>query len=106
MTAKNLGSVEFLFGVAPKSMYEVKNVQRLEKMKVQNAFLSMSAFETTAMSMKACHANEAVTSGGNVVLRDAESMSTKEWIDPGGVIELRAKLLLKRDLSGTGSQGV
>ena len=46
-----------------------------------------------------------MTSGGNVVLKDLESVSSKEWIDPG-MIELRAKLLLKRDLGGASSQGV
>ena len=34
------------------------------------------------MSMKACHTNRAVTSGGNVVLRSMKAVSSKKRVDP------------------------
>ena len=84
----------------------MKNVQCLEKVKVQNAFLSVSAFKTTVVSMKASHSNRTVASGWDVVLRVMESVSTKERVDPR-MIELRAiLLLLKRNLSGSSGQSV
>ena len=57
------------------------------------------------MSMKACHTNRAVTSSGNVVLRNVKTVSSKKRVDPR-VIELRAILLLERDLSGASGQSV
>ena len=65
----------------------------------------MSTFKTTAMSMEARHANGAMTSGWDVVLRDVEALSSKKRVDPGA-IELRAVLLLKRNLGRAGGQSV
>ena len=44
VTAKDAGSVELLFGVTPQAMEEVKNVQSLEKVEIQNALLSVMTF--------------------------------------------------------------
>ena len=57
------------------------------------------------MSMKTCHTNRTVTSSGDVVLRNMKTVSSKERVDPR-VIELRAILLLERDLSGASGQSV
>ena len=57
------------------------------------------------MSMKTCHANRAVASRGNGVLRYMKTMASKERVDPG-VVELRSILLLKGDLGGACGQYV
>ena len=48
------------------------------------------------MSMETCHANRAVASRGNGVLRYMKTMSSKERVDPG-MVELRSILLLEGD---------
>ena len=53
----------------------------------------MVTFKPASMAMKACHANRAVASRGNVVLRYMETVSSKERVDPR-MVELRSKLLL------------
>ena len=57
------------------------------------------------MSMETCHANRAVASRGNGVLRYMKTMSSKERVDPG-MVELRSILLLKGDLGGACGQCV
>ena len=44
VAAKNPRGVELLFGITPQSMEEVKNVQGLEKMEIQDALLSVMTF--------------------------------------------------------------
>ena len=44
VAAKNPRDVELLFGITPQSVEEVKNVQGLEKMEIQDALLSMMTF--------------------------------------------------------------
>ena len=83
----------------------MKNVQRLEEVKIQKTFLSMSAFKATVMSMETGHSNRSVTGGWDVVLRERESVSSKKRVDPR-MVELRTKLLLEGDLSGASGQSV
>ena len=54
----------------------------------------MVTFKSASMSMKTCHANRAVASRGNVVLRYMKTVSSKERVDPG-MVELRSILLLE-----------
>ena len=44
VAAKNPRDVELLFGITPQSVEEVKNVQGLEKMEIQDALLSVMTF--------------------------------------------------------------
>ena len=67
--------------------------------------MGVATFKSTSMSMKTCHTNRTVTSGGDVVLRNMKTVSSKERVDPR-VIELRAILLLERDFGGTSGQSV
>ena len=62
-------------------------------------------FKSASMSMKTCHANRTVASGGYVVLRNMKTVSSKKRVDPR-VIELRAILLLERDFGGASGQRV
>ena len=67
--------------------------------------MGMVTLKSTVMSVKACQPNRTMASGRNVVLRNVKSASAKERIDPG-MVELRAILLLKRDLRGACGQRV
>ena len=49
--AKDPRGVELFFGITPQSMEEVKNVQSLEKVEIQDAFWGMKTFYSTSMSM-------------------------------------------------------
>ena len=44
VAAKNPQGVELFFGIAPQSVEEMKNVQSLEKVEIQNALLSVMTF--------------------------------------------------------------
>ena len=105
VTAKNPRGVELLVSITSQSMKEVKNVQGLEKVEIEEALLSMMTFKAASMSMKASHANRAVASRGNSVLRHMKTMSSKKRVDPE-MVELRSILLLEGNLGGACCQCV
>ena len=67
--------------------------------------MGVATFKSASMSMKTGHTNRTVASGGDVVLRHMETVSSKERIYPR-VIELRVILLLEGDFGGASSQSV
>ena len=92
-------------GMYRTSPWYHSRIRSLDEVKIQKAFLSMSPFKAAMVAMKACDANGSLSGSGDVVLRTKTSTPMEQRVDPW-MVELRAEMLLERDLGGAGSQDV